>query len=333
MPSTKEQLLSFFKEVQGQWISGELLGEKLQVSRNAVWKHIRKLKGEGYVIESSPRKGYLLRNYPDLLLPVAIREGLSTKIFGQEMIVHEGIMASTNTRARELAAGGAAEGTIVVAECQTGGRGRRGRSWFSPSGCGIYASMILRPIMSPVEAPRITLAISVALAEALREQTSLTAIIRWPNDIFINEKKVAGILTEITTELDGVDYIVAGFGININTPREILPADVRDKATSLFLETGRTFSRLLLLRSCLVWWERYYAMFARGDFASIMNRWKEFTDTIGRQVTVDAAGRRVAGRVVDVDQEGVLLVVDDAGTRHRIFSGDVTPAVLVPDNR
>ena len=213
---TKDQLLVYLKEKRRTWISGELLSDELSVSRSAVWKHIRKLREEGYVIESSPKKGYLLRRDSDLLLPNEIRHGLNTKVFGKKDIEYFKEIDSTNTKAKDLAQGGAPEGTVVIAEKQTKGRGRRGRTWLSPEGDGIYATLILRPAMSPGEAPRITLMTAVAVAEALLSLIQIDIRIKWPNDILVNGRKLAGILTEITADMDAVNYIVVGLGLNVN---------------------------------------------------------------------------------------------------------------------
>jgi BirA family biotin operon repressor/biotin-[acetyl-CoA-carboxylase] ligase len=322
--ATKDQLLLYLKEERENWVSGELLSNKLGVSRAAIWKHIRKLKEEDYVIDSSPKKGYLLRDVSDLLLPGEIQDGLNTGVFGKGDIVYLPETDSTNTRAKDMAARGAPEGTLIVAEKQTGGRGRRGRSWFSPPSDGIYASLILRPIMSPGEAPRITLMTSVAVAEALLSLTQLKVRIRWPNDILVNGKKIAGILTEISTEMDGVDYIVVGLGLNVNTPSESFPEEISGGATSILMETGKQFPRAPLVRAYLEWYEKYYEMFKKDGFGSIMRRWKELADIVGQQVTVSVIDKKYIGEVVDVDGDGVLILKDNNRDTHRIFSGDVT---------
>ena len=322
--STRDRLLSYLKEEKGNWISGELLSNKLAVSRAAIWKHVRKLKEDGYVIESSPKKGYLLSNSPDLLLPSEIEEGLDTKVFGKGNIIYFKETDSTNIKAKDLAAKGAPEGTVVVAEKQTKGRGRRGRSWFSPSGDGIYTSLILRPTMSPGETPRITLMTAVAMAEALLSLTQLKIRIKWPNDILVNGKKIAGILTEISTEMDGVNYIIVGLGLNVNTPAESFPAEIKGEATSILIETGKQFPRAPLVREYLRWYEKYYEIFNKRGFESIIHRWKELADIAGQQIVVDVLGEKYIGEVLDVDSDGVLILRDSKGNTHRIFSGDVT---------
>ncbi len=320
--STKDQLLLYLKEGKGDWVSGEALSNKIAVSRSAVWKHICKLREEGYVIESSPKKGYLLRKAPDLLLPNEIREGLETRVFGKRDIIYFTETDSTNTRAKDLAVRGAPEGTLVISERQTKGRGRKGRSWFSPSQGGIYISLILKPSISPSEAPKITLLTAVVVAEALRSLTGLSAIIKWPNDILIDGKKVAGILTEMSTEMDTIDHIVVGLGLNVNTPD--FPDDIREKATSLFIETGKHFPRVRFIQEYLKWYEEYYEIFKRTGFEPIIKRWKELTNIIGKRITVEMISKKYSGEVQDIDKDGVLILKDNTGKSHRIIFGDVT---------
>lgn len=322
--STKQQLLIHLKEGKGTWVSGESLASKMAVSRSAIWKHIGRLKEEGYVIESSRRKGYLLRQSSDLLLENEIHEGLNTSVFGKRGIRYFKHTDSTNSRAKLFASEGAPEGTLVVAEEQTGGRGRRGRTWFSPPGEGIYTSTIMRPSISPNEAPKLTLLASVAVAEALLSMTSLPITIKWPNDIIINGRKIAGILTEISTEMDRIDYVVIGVGINVNTPRKSLPPDIEETATSVLMETGKHFPRIALLRAYLEWLEIYYDIFRTKGFEPVMKRWKKLARIIGRHISVDLIDRVRIGEVLDVDKDGFLILREQDGTLERIISGDVT---------
>lgn len=321
--TTKDTLLLHLKENRNTWVSGAWLSRELAVSRSAINKHIHQLKQMGYPIETSGKKGYLLAESPDLLLPNEIREGLDTRIFGTEEIVVYPETDSTNLRAKLLAAGGAPEGTIVIAEKQTRGRGRKGRSWFSPAGGGIYISLILRPSMPPSEAPRITLVTGVAAAEALLSLAPLDFKIKWPNDILVKGKKIAGILTEISTEMDGIDHIVVGIGINVNMPAESLDAEIRERATSLLIETGAPFSRVKLIQAFLKQFEVCYEILQSRGFEPVRNRWKELSDSLGRQVTVDMIGKTCAGEFIDIDAEGVLILKDEQGELHRIVSGDI----------
>ncbi|MCD6487049.1 MAG: biotin--[acetyl-CoA-carboxylase] ligase [Syntrophobacterales bacterium] len=321
--TSKDQLLASLKEKRDDWVSGEFLGQKMDMTRSAIWKHIHKLKEDGYVIESSRRKGYSLRDVPEILLKNEIQEGLNTEIIGRKDIYHHRLADSTNVRAKYLADEGAAEGTVIIAEEQEQGRGRRGRSWFSPEGKGIYVSIILRPGLAPSESPKLTLMAAVAVAEALLSLTSLDVRIKWPNDIMIHGRKLAGILTEISTEMDAVEYVIIGLGLNVNIPYDLFPTDISDMATSIILETGRQFPRIRILKAYLEWLEKYYELFMKSGFGSVLKRWKELSDIIGRQVRIDLVNQSHTGEVLDVDENGVLVLKDLAGTLHRIFSGDV----------
>ncbi len=322
--SSKDQLLVYLKEEKGKWVSGESLSRKMAVTRSAVWKHILRLKEEGYVIESSRKKGYFFRQSSDLLFANEIREGLKTHVFGRQDIVYFQETDSTNHRAKSLADRGAPEGTVVIAESQSEGRGRRGRTWFSPAGEGIYVSVILRPALSPNEASRLTLLAAVAAAETLLHLTSLNVRIKWPNDILVRGKKLAGILTQVSTEMDAVDYIVVGLGINVNTPLKDFPDDLRSSATSIQAEMNGPFPRISLLRLYLERFEDRYEMFKQSGFQPILERWKELSDIIGKKIRVDLLNHHCMGEVMDIDQDGILILRDQDGTLQRILSGDVT---------
>ena len=323
--NTKKNLLLYLKENWNTWISGETLSRKLDVSRAAVWKHVKTLRENGYTIDSSRKKGYLLNGVPDLLLEEEIIDGLKTKIFGKKQIVYLQETESTNIIAKNLAvADSVPEGALVTAESQTFGRGRRGRTWISPYTKGIYASLILRPFISPREAPKITLFTAVAVAEALICLANIDAKIKWPNDILIGKKKIAGILTEISLEMDVINYIIVGLGINVNTRPEDIPADLREKATSVLIETGKAFSRVKLLQKFLCLYEKNYEVFKNEGFKPILARWKELSNIIGKKVLVDMVNKKLSGTVEDVDNDGMLILKDPSGTIHKIFSGDIT---------
>ncbi|MFC1862414.1 biotin--[acetyl-CoA-carboxylase] ligase [Thermodesulfobacteriota bacterium] len=319
--STRDQLLSYLKEEKSNWISGEMLSSRLSISRSAIWKHIHVLKEDGYIIESSPKKGYCFMENSEMLLPGEIRENLDTKAFGREEIVYFKETDSTNARARELASKGASEGTIVIAENQTQGRGRKGRSWFSPAEQGIYISLVLRPLIAPNEAPKMTLLTGVAVAETLLSLTDLEINIKWPNDILISGKKVAGILTEISTEMDAIEYVIVGLGLNVNTVS--FPDDIKEKATSLFIEAGRHFSRSKLIGNYLKWHEKYYDELKIIGFSPVMKRWKALSNIAGKLVRVEMIDRDITGKVLGIDEDGALIVEDNDGISQRIFAGDV----------
>jgi len=319
----KEALLERLKKAEGHWVSGERLSGEMSMTRSAVWKHICKLRDEGYEIKSSPRKGYLLHRLPDRLFPREVRSGLGTTIFGQGEIIHLAETESTNSRAKELAGRGTPEGTIVLAERQTLGRGRRGRSWFSPAGGGLYLSLVLRPEVSPAEAPKLTLITAVAVCDVLVPYLPSPPRVKWPNDILVDGRKIAGILTEISTEPDAIDYVVVGLGINVNVPARQFPKEIRERATSILVETGKTHSRTVILRSFLEHFEGTYALFREGRFPLILNRWKDYAGATGRHVRVDQVGRTLSGEIQDIDENGFLLLRDEKGHLHRIVSGDV----------
>jgi BirA family biotin operon repressor/biotin-[acetyl-CoA-carboxylase] ligase len=321
--TTRDNILFYLKKNKGIWVSGESLSSHLDVSRAAVNKHIKRLRQEGYTIESSTKKGYFLKTFDDLLLADEIREGLDTRIIGRTDILHLKETDSTNLQAKNLAAEGAPEGTLIVAESQHSGRGRKGRTWFSPPGLGIYSSLILRPAISPTEAPGITLMTAVAAAEAVIALTGIPARIKWPNDIMVKNRKLAGILTEISTEMDSVDFIIVGFGMNVNTPADDFPSDIKKIATSVYAETGKRFPRVKMLQTYLKNFEVHYETFKKEGFSGIREKWKALTEIIGKKVTVRKVAGEITGKVMDVDHEGVLILQDENGEIHRIFSGDL----------
>ncbi len=322
--TSKNNILIYLKENDGEWVSGELLSGRLRISRAAISKQVRKLKEDGYRIETSTRKGYRLEERRDLLLPQEIQEGLGARIFGKKQLVCLKETDSTNMQAKILAAAHAPEGTLVTAEAQTLGRGRKQRDWFAPAGDGIYASLILRPVIAPDQASCITLTTAVSVAEALISITGLAVQIKWPNDILIHGKKAVGILTEISTEMDSIDYVIVGLGINVNTAKDTFPAELRGKATSIFIETGRRFSRTEILRACLEHFERDYRLLQETGFDAILNRWKALSNLIGKHITIQTIKNKYTGHVTDIDSDGALLLKDSQGTIHRIVSGDLS---------
>ena len=321
--NTRTRLLTELKKNSGKYISGETLSCILGISRAAVSKHIAVLKVSGYSIDSSPKIGYRLSETTRLVLPDEIRDGLETKILGQADIVHYTLVDSTNDRAKALAIQGAPEGTIVVAEEQSAGRGRKGRSWLSANGDGICLSLILRPSMPPGEISQITLMTAVAIAETLLEISGADVNIKWPNDILVNGKKIAGILTEMSMEMDVIDYIIIGLGLNVNTEKKLFGEDIKDLATSLYIVTGIHFSRSEIIRLFLQRFEKYYLLVQSDGFSSIIKRWKELSNIIGKYVTVDISGRKISGTVDDIGEDGVMILKDEDDKKHRIISGDV----------
>jgi BirA family biotin operon repressor/biotin-[acetyl-CoA-carboxylase] ligase len=310
------------KEAQGNWVSGEELSRKLGITRTAIWKQACSLRNEGYLIDSSTRKGYLLREALDRLLPAEIESSLRSKRLGHRIVFKQEV-DSTNRLARDLAISGAVEGTLVVAESQTGGRGRKGRSWFSPSGEGICLSLVLRPRFQPAEAPKMTLLAGVALAKTLIPIVPSRITIKWPNDVLAGGKKVAGILIEIATEIDNIDYMIVGVGLNVNTPLESFPEELRKRATSLAAETGCPVRRVEILGAFLERFERYYDLLGRDGFGPVIQRWRELSDMAGRRVRVHSFNGSLEGTIAGIDDDGVLLLTGVDGAVERVISGDV----------
>jgi BirA family biotin operon repressor/biotin-[acetyl-CoA-carboxylase] ligase len=319
-----DRILELFKESRDSFLSGEDISQTLGISRQALWKHIEKLRETGYRIEAVPHLGYKLLEIPDKILIPEIRWNLKTKIVGKEIYYYESA-GSTNSLAYELAGDGAEEGTVVIANEQTKGKGRLGRTWASPPGGGIYLSCVLRPDILPTEVPKITLVAAVSAVKAIRKFVGIEGLIRWPNDIFISDRKAGGILTELKGEPDRVNFVILGIGINVNTPRSLLPRG----GTSLKSETksSKDFSRVEFVKILFEALEKEYMRFKQGGFSGIRSDLKSYSCVLGRHVTI-ATGtkKKFHGKAVDIDENGALLVKLANGSRKTFLSGDVTLA-------
>ncbi len=317
----KEKIVEFLKKSADNYLSGEEISEHLDISRAGIWKHMEDLRAEGYTIEAVPHLGYKLISFPDKLLPSEIQFHLNTKIIGKKIIQKENV-TSTMDVAFEFGTKGEGEGLVVCAETQTKGRGRLGRSWNSPKGKGIYFSLLLRPRLSPMEVSKITLLSAVSLTNALKKITNLEYSIKWPNDILIHGKKVAGILTELSAEADQVKFIVLGVGLNVNTSKDLLPP----AATSLFAETKKIFNRVDILKEILRELEKSYLFFQKEGFASIAEEWRESSSTLHKRIKVVDQSGTLEGEAVDIDSDGGLLIRKDNGVIVKKMAGDVVPA-------
>lgn len=320
---TRTKILQSFGASSDGFVSGGELAKRLQVSRTAIWKQIVALRELGYVVEAAPRKGYRLLERPDRLFPWELQARLRTEVFGYEIEYHEQI-GSTNERARRLAREGAAEGTLVVAEEQLAGRGRRGRGWVSPFGEGIFASLVLRPPISPFEAPKLTLLAAVAVCRSIGAVCGVEAGLKWPNDVLVQGKKVCGILVEMGAELDTVNYVVIGSGVNANLRVENLPPDVQATAGSLRELTGRSVDRTALLAEYLRVLERLYKQGLTDSFQTLLGEVRHVSTTLGQFVRVHTMDGVWEGKAVEIDDSGALVVVDSAGIAHRLHSGEVS---------
>jgi BirA family transcriptional regulator, biotin operon repressor / biotin---[acetyl-CoA-carboxylase] ligase len=317
----KEKILNMLRSSRTRFLSGEELGRKAGISRTMVWKHIKTLEREGYRIEAVPSQGYRIVSIPDLLREGDLKPGLKTRVMGREVHLFPEV-ASTNTLAMEMASKGAPEGTIVLAEAQTCGKGRRGRKWISPRG-NLYLSVVLRPDVPLHKSPVITLTGAVAVASAIRGMYGLKASIKWPNDILISGRKVCGLLTEMSAEQDRVRHIVLGIGIDANMDLEALPCDVRAQTTTLAVEAGGKIDRTALLRQLLRELDRWYGVFLE-DERDILAAWRTLNVTTGNRVAISGAGEVLEGLAQAIDDEGRLIIRLDDGTVRTVAAGDVT---------
>ncbi|MBL7073418.1 MAG: biotin--[acetyl-CoA-carboxylase] ligase [Candidatus Omnitrophica bacterium] len=316
---TKRQILRFFYERKNKYVSGEEISASLGFSRASLWKHINKLRLDGYLIEAVPHLGYTLKAAPDKMYGYDVGIGLGTDIIGKQKIWHYESLESTNNTAYELAEKGEPEGTLVVAETQTLGKGRLGRKWISPKNGGIYFSLILRPEMESDKVPVITLVAAVSVQKAIKKVCGISAGIKWPNDILIGGKKVCGILTELKAQPDMVDFLILGVGINVNTEIKKLPPE----ATSLKNESSRSVSRIKLMRRVLTEMEKDYQKMKNEGFMPIREECKKLSTILNKQITVKEYNSEFEGFAKDIDEKGALIVQKKDGTRKRVFSGDV----------
>jgi BirA family biotin operon repressor/biotin-[acetyl-CoA-carboxylase] ligase len=317
----KEKILNLLRSTRSGFISGEELARRCGISRTMVWKHIKSLEREGFGIEAVPSQGYKITTLPDILRQGDIRTGLKTRVIGKAIHLLPEV-ASTNTLAMELAANGTPEGTVVIAEMQTNGRGRLGRTWISPKG-NLYLSVVLRPNIPMHKAPLVTLMGAVAVATAIRKTCGLEAGIKWPNDILVSGKKVSGLLTEMSAEQDRIRHIVLGIGIDVNMEMGELPPEVRSFTTTLSTEANVKINRTVLLQQLLRDLEVWYQNFLKHD-VDILEEWNKLNMTIGKRVAVSGTGESLAGLAQGIDNEGRLIVRLDDGAIRTVAAGDVT---------
>jgi len=303
----KGKILSALREGSG-YVSGEFLSSELGVSRVSIWKHIRSLRKDGYIIEAAPR-GYKLVSSPDLLFPYEFPNM-------EQRIHYFSEVSSTMDVARELARKGAPEGTIVLAEAQGHGRGRLSREWLSPSG-GIYFTLILRPGINPAYAPRINLMGSIAVGATIRRLFLLEAELKWPNDVLVAGKKVCGILADMDAEMDAVKFVNVGVGINANSSID----QFADTATSLKDELGSEISRKQFFSTLLAEIEQRQPLLMEAD---LLDEWREMSGTLNSDVRISSPAEVISGQALDIDTTGALIVKEPSGALKRIIAGDCT---------
>ena len=316
------RILELFRSGDG-FVSGEALSKLLGMSRTAVWKHVKGLRSNGYLIEAVPAKGYRLLSSPKLLTPLGIGAGLVTRRIGSKLVCLAET-ESTNAVAFTMALDGAPEGTVVIADAQTAGKGRLGRVWLSPAGVNLYCSVVLRPEISPVAACQLTFLSVVAVARAIESCSALSPQIKWPNDILISGKKVAGLLNEMNAETEQVNFVVLGIGVNLNMRLSQLGEGLRHPATSLLEEGGVEVDRLRFTRTLLAELDQLYDRFLLEGEAAVRAEWLERSAIRGRSVRVNCGDREFSGVVQGIDSFGALLVLLADGRVETVLSGDVT---------
>lgn len=317
----KNKVLRMLKNSEG-FISGEKISDEFNMTRSGIWKYINMLKEDGYKIESIPRKGYRIISSPDILTYEEVEEYLDTDFIGRKIYYFDSI-DSTNNKAKEIAFE-EKEGLVVVSEEQLAGRGRLGRAWVSPKGKGIWMSIILKPKVDPMKVAKVTLLGAAAVNKAL-DNMNVKSQIKWPNDILINGKKIAGILTEMNCELNMINYVTMGIGINVNLDENDIPEDLKDKATSIKISGGKEINRKELLANTLNIFEELYLLFRdKDDVSKAIEICRENSALIGKQVRVIRGEEIKIGKALDINEEGQLVVEFENGVVENIYSGEVS---------
>mgnify|MGYP002765611193 FL=1 len=317
----KEEILRLLRSADG-YISGQELCNRFGVSRTAVWKAINQLKEAGYEIEAQQNKGYRLMAAPDLMTEAEIKSLMHTEWVAKEVLYFDTI-DSTNTKAQELAEKGYQSGTLVVADKQESGKGRRGRSWVSPSGTGIFMTLMIKPDINPNNASMLTLVAALAVAKAITSVTGEEAMIKWPNDIVVNGKKVCGILTEMNAQFDYINHIVVGIGINVHN--ESFPEEISQMASSLMIEAGgKRFHRAQIIAETMSYFEQYYDTFLKTqDLSALVREYDKLLVNRNKSVRVLDPKEPFDGKAMGITPKGELIV-DTWESRKLVSSGEVS---------
>lgn len=321
MNDSKYEILRALRESGGS-VSGQELSERMGISRTAVWKHIRALEEEGYGIEAVNRKGYRLVGVPDTIASREVGSRLTTQRMGRE-IRYFSVIDSTNQYAKRIAEEGAPDGTLVIADEQTAGKGRSGRHWVTPPGEAASFTLVLRPNLAPEKISMVTLVMGLAVANAVRRLYGLEAGIKWPNDVVVNGKKLCGILTEMSAEIGEVHYIVIGAGINANLT--FFPEEIRSTAASLKLELGKDVNRAELIATVMEEFERLYSLFEEhGSLEDLRDEYNNICVNRDRPVRVLDPKGEYTGTARGIDDKGILRVEMEDGTIREVGSGEVS---------
>jgi BirA family biotin operon repressor/biotin-[acetyl-CoA-carboxylase] ligase len=328
LPGTTDKrlagLLTLLAENATIVISGGRIAKEIGVSRSTVWRWVQRLRGLGVKVKGQTATGYFLERVADILTPDMLRQQLKGSLFGKR-ICHFFKTDSTNRVAMELGHAGEPEGAVVLAEEQTGGRGRLGRSWHSERAAGIYVTLLLRPKLAPVQAPLLTMMAGLSAYSAVQAVTGLTVDLKWPNDVLIHGKKAGGILTEMYAEPGQIRFVIVGIGLNVNQER--FPGELANLATSLRIETGKPQSRLELLVRLLHEFESDYNRFLREGVSGVVTRFEEVSSYAkGKRVRVTNGTESFTGATAGLAPEGLLRVERDGGELVTVLAGDVTEA-------
>lgn len=318
----RQKLIEAFTKAESEYLSGQYLAELAGCSRTAVWKHIEDLRKEGFEFDAVRKKGYKILSAPDKMTANKINLGLKTTFMGKNLHYLDSV-DSTQKVAQKLAYENADEGTVVIAEEQTAGRGRMDRKWHSPKYTGIWMSMILRPSLPIPKAPQLTLIAAVSVVQAIEEVTGLLPEIKWPNDILIGGKKVTGILTELQAEADRINFILIGIGINVNTRKEEFPQELDATASSLAIEKGEAVDRERLIRNVLEKLEKLYVLYLDKGFLPIKLLWESYAISIGKRMTARTLSGEIKGKAIGITEDGVLLIETESGKIQPIYSADI----------
>jgi BirA family biotin operon repressor/biotin-[acetyl-CoA-carboxylase] ligase len=322
MQAAEEEVLALLQENKRTFLSTREISEKLGVHPYVIYQSIKELRRWDFEILSEKGKGYRLSRTPDLLLPADIKKNLKTKILGKNVLCYR-TLGSTNQLAFRLAEGGAGEGTLIVADEQTKGKGRMGRSWHSPPRVGLWMSLILRPEISPFKAPGLSICAGLALAQAINQITGMEARIKWPNDCLLNGRKVGGILLELSAELDRINFVIAGVGVNVNQRPSDFPRKLSAVATSVRVEYGQEVSRMKLLTVFLQKFEATYIDFRKNGLAPQRRLIKKLSSLLGKKVAVKLGKEKIEGVAEDIDDSG-SLVIRTRKERRIVRAGEVT---------
>ena len=318
-----ELLLRMLKEREGRFVSGQEIGKRLGTSRAAVWKQVQGLRRRGFGIEGARGAGYRLLGRPDLIEETDLLSRLSRSDFWKAFHLFP-VIDSTNARAAEYAGKGAAHATVVCADAQTSGRGRLGRKWVSPPGLNLYLSLLLRPPVDPTQAPQLTLVTAVALAEAVEGISGIRAGLKWPNDLYLDGRKAAGILAEMSADPDRLHHVVIGVGLNVNAECSDFPEEMREKATSLKIVAWKAFPRVEILARFLDSFAECYGAFLSGGFKALLPSFRQRDILAGKKVLLRQGKEEARGKVLGLDESGRLLFRRDGTPRpEKIASGEI----------